>query len=296
MNLLKSLFSRNIKEIRLPKISEINFEHEKSRLEGSLDLLKQTTDEVSTAAINAAIVLEGQLRDTEYRFYSTINTIDDLVIIKDAEGRWKTLNKMGQELFGWSHDEYYMKTDSELIDLFPHYKPTLSNCIITDQLAWNIRKSVRGEEYVPYGDTYRTIDVIKTPVFNVDGSRKELIIVGRDMTDILEKQRRNKACFHALNSASEGIAIIDYKARIVFSNDEFNSRFLIKDHQSIINKKIIDFLPWLQKYDELWQQARKNKCIKIATEEAGDILVMPMMNGHPKPIYYICTFKKSTGS
>ena len=43
--------------------------------------------------------------------------------------------------------------------------------------------------------------------------------------------------------------------------------------------------------DDIWQQARQNKSIKIATEEAGDILVMPMMNGLPKPIYFICTFK-----
>ena len=55
---------------------------------------------------------------------------------------------------------------------------------------------------------------------------------------------------------------------------------------------MIDVLPWLVKYDDIWQQARKNKSIKIATEEAGDILVMPMMNGLPKPIYFICTFKK----
>ena len=40
---------------------------------------------------------------------------------------------------------------------------------------------------------------------------------------------------------------------------------------------MIDVLPWLTKYDDIWQQARKNKSIKIATEEAGDILVMPIV-------------------
>ena len=55
---------------------------------------------------------------------------------------------------------------------------------------------------------------------------------------------------------------------------------------------MIDVLPWLTKYDDIWQHARNNDSIKIATEEAGDILVMPMMNGLPKPIYFICTFKK----
>lgn len=269
-----------------------HIEFEKDRLEGSLQLLKKTTDEVSVAAVNAAVVLEQQLRDIERRFYSIIDIIDDLIIVKDGIGRWKALNKVGQELFGWYHGEYYNKTDHELIALFPQMKDTLSQCILTDNAAWDLGKSNRDEGYITFGNSHRILDIIKTPVFNADGTRKELIIVGRDMTEIIEKQRRNKACFHAMNSASDGIVIIDSKARIVFSNDEFNRRFGINDYEKILNKKMIDVLPWLVKYDDIWQQARKNKSIKIATEEAGDILVMPMMNGLPKPIYFICTFKK----
>ena len=267
-------------------------ELEKGRLESSLQLLKQTTNEVSSTAVNAAIVLERRLRDTECRFFSTIDTINDLVIVKDGEGRWKTLNKVGQDLLGWHHREYYDKTDIELIQLFPRFKDTLITCIETDAAAWKLRQSNRVEEYILCGDKYRILDMIKTPVFRDDGSRKELIIVGRDMTELVEKQRRTKACFHALNSASDGIVIIDAKARIVFSNDEFNRRFGIEEYKNILNEKMIDVLPWLARYDDIWQQARKNKSIKIATEEAGDILVMPMMNGLPKPIYFICTFKK----
>ena len=267
-------------------------ELEKDRLEESLQLLKKTTDEVSVAAVNATIVLEQQLRDTERRFFSTTDIIDDLIIVKDGIGRWKTLNKVGQELFGWYHGEYYNKTDHELIALFPQMKDTLSKCILTDDAAWNLGRSNRVEEYITFGNSNKILDVIKTSVFNRDGTRKELIIVGRDMTEIIEQQRRMKTCFHAMNSASDGIVIIDSKARIVFSNDEFNRRFGINDYEKILNKKMIDVLPWLVKYDDIWQQARKNKSIKIATEEAGDILVMPMMNGLPKPIYFICTFKK----
>ena len=243
-----------------------HIELEKGRLESSLQLLKQTTDEVSSAAVNAAIVLERRLRDTEYRFFSTIDTIDDLAIVKDGEGRWKTLNKVGQDLLGWHHGEYYDKTDIELIQLFPKFKDTLITCIETDAAAWELRQSNRVEEYILCGDKYRILGIIKTPVFRDDGSRKELIIVGRDMTDLVEKQRRTKACFHALNSASDGIVIIDAKARIVFSNDEFNRRFGIEEYKNILNEKRIDVLPWLAKYDDIWQHARNNNSIKIATE------------------------------
>ena len=289
---IKDIFSTKEYDIATThKAVKEHLENEKSRLDGSLQLLKNTTNEVSIAAINAAIVLEQQLRDTEYRFYSTIDTIDDVVIVKNGVGQWKTLNKVGRDIFSWHNNEYYGKTDLELSRLYPDFEYTLINCIKTDDAAWDLKKSNRVEEYICHGDTYKILDVIKTPVFHPDGSRKELIIVGRDMTEIIEKQRRTKACFHALNSASDGIVIIDSKANIIFSNDQFNHRFDIHDYQSVLNKKLINVLPWLSKYDSLWQHARNNNSIKIATEEAGDILVMPMMNGLPKPIYFICTFK-----
>ena len=190
-----------------------HIELEKDRLEESLQLLKKTTDEVSVAAVNATIVLEQQLRDTERRFFSTIDIIDDLIIVKDGDGRWKTLNKVGQELFGWYHGEYYNKTDHELIALFPQMKNTLSKCILTDDAAWNLGRSNRVEEYITFGNSNKILDVIKTPVFNNDGTRKELIIVGRDMTEVIEQQRRMKTCFHAMNSDCDGCDIMDSKAR-----------------------------------------------------------------------------------
>lgn len=283
---------------RKKKITDIHpsnnglIEQEKIRLEKSAELLRKTTLDVTEAATNAAITLEKHLKNYEHRFFNTIDTIDDLVIVKDGNGRWLTLNTVGQDLFNWHHGEYYQKTDAQLAIDFPHLKNALTVCADTDLRAWEARRSNRVEEHIVYGSVYKIFDVIKTPLYNEDGSRRELVVVGRDITELVEKQRRTKACFMAMNAASEGIVIIDSKARIVFSNDEFNSRFGINDYKCVIDKKIIDVLPWLTNYDDIWQQARENKSIKIITKEAGDIIVMPMMNGLPKPIYFICTFKK----
>lgn len=267
-------------------------EQEKCRLERSAELLRKTTLDVTEAATSAALALEKDLKHYEYRFFHTIDTIDDLVIVKDCDGRWMTMNKVGQDLFNWHHGEYYQKTDLQLAIEFPQLKDTLLMCADTDLRAWESGRSSRVEEHIVYGSTYKIFDVIKTPSYNEDNSRRELIVVGRDITELVEKQRRTKACFMAMNAASEGIAIIDSKARIVFSNDEFNNTFNIKDYKAVINKKMIDILPWLKKYDDFWQRAKQNKSIRIATEEAGDIVIMPMMNGLPKPIYFICMFKK----
>lgn len=265
-------------------------EMEKKRLDSSMQLLKKTTDEVSIAAVNAAVVLQQRLKDSEYRFYSTIDNIDDLVMIKDYEGRWKMVNRVAQDLYGWIHGEYFGKTDEELMELYPHLALSLRTCIDTDKKAWEVGRSSRTEECVPYGNSIRIFDIIKTPVYNEDGTPKELIIVGRDMTESIEKQRRTKACFQALNSASDGIVIVNNQDRIIFSNDSFNRRFKIDNYNSILNHRIDGVLPWLNAYSQ-WHHAKENQSVNLMTKEAGGILITPMMNGATKPIYCVFTFK-----
>lgn len=287
-------FFKKHKHIDIPHHQPISpaIRHERSKLEQSAELLRQTTLDVTCVATNAALALEKHLKHYQYRFFQTIDSIDDLVVIKDGDGRWLMVNTFGQDLFGWKHGEYLHKTNDELAQEFPYLKDALLVSNKSDTKAWETGRSIRNEVHIPYGNSEKIFDIVKTPSYNDDGSRRELIVIGRDMTELLERQRRTKACFHAMNTASEGIVIIDSKARIIFSNDEFNRKFGIKDYESILNERLVDVLPWLTKYDDVWQHARMNKSIKIATEESGDILVVPMMNGLPKPIYFICTFKK----
>lgn len=287
---LKKLFGIKRPERSTPPEIPSYIEKEKKRLDRSMQLLKKTTDEVSIAAVNAAVVLQQRLKDSEYRFYSTIDTIDDLVIIKDADGRWKMMNRVGQDLYGWIHGEYYGKTDEDLTELYPQFAGSLKTCNVTDQKAWESGRSNRTEEYIPYGNSIKIFDIIKTPVYNDDGSPKELIIVGRDMTETVEKQRRTRACFQALNSASDGIVIVNNQDRIIFSNDSFNRRFNIDNYNSILNQQIDTVLPWLNDYNQ-WHHAKENQPINLMTKETGGILITPMMNGAPKPIYCVFTFK-----
>lgn len=259
------------------------------RLDHSMQLLRTTTAEVSEAAISAAKVLEDQLHDAELRFNSTIDHIADLVIVKDRSGRWKKLNKVGQDVFGWYHGEFFDHTDNELAVLFPRFEDTMEICRRTDNAAWECKKPYRAEETVPNGNDVRVFDVVKTPVFNDDGTPKELIVVGRDVTEIRDKQRRTKACFQALNSASDVIAIVDANCRVFFCNDRFTEAFHIKDYNSCVDQKLEDIVGPIN--PKMWSTVQKNKNWS-GTFNEYDLSVFPMMNGQPKPIYHVCTFKK----
>lgn len=261
-------------------------------LESSFEALRQSATEVSSAAIDAAKVLREQLEDSEDRFLSTIDSIEDFVLIKDARGRWKILNKYGQSLFNFYHGEFYDKTDAELAVQYPKFAETLKYCQQTDIEAWANCKPSRSEKKIPYPDGHVYLDIIKTPTFEDDGSRKELITVGRDVTDSHLRSKREKACFQALNSASDAILILDSKANIFFCNDQFIETFGLNSYQDIIDKHIIRVLPDIPNFDKLWAEIRQNKQLIIEYPSINQTLsIIPMMNSQSYPVYYVCTFK-----
>lgn len=290
---IKNIFSRKPIELNIPTLDE----HDSEKLEHSFNLLRRTTFAVTEAAADTARFLEERLRDTEYRFFSTIDSIDDFIIIKDGAGKWKTVNKAGQNLFKWIHGEYYDKTDKELLWEYPLYTETLNKCSDSDERAWRSKKSYRSQECVPYGtEGYRCFDVLKTPVFDEIGKRKELIIVGRDITEDLEKQRRMKAAFIALNSVSDIIVILDYRGNIFFCNDTFLITFNENSYEEVVGKHICDIIT-IDEFENMWNVISHNgKWDGTCTSDSfynseHDLHVTPMMNGVTYPIYYICTLR-----
>ena len=264
-----------------------------ARLDESLQLLRTTTVEVSEAAISAARVLEDRLHDSNMRFLSTIDAISDLVIVKDELGRWQTVNTVGQRVFGWSHGEYYQRTDEELAERYPQFKECLTTCTKTDRAAWATRKSSQSEEHIPDGTAEYIFDIIKTPIYNTDGSRKELIVVGRDVTAAREKERRMKVCFTALNSASDIIFIVDNLGKIFFCNDKFVQAFHLESYNQVVDKYVEDALPFtIPNRKEMWARVTSNHVWEQVICPKYKMTILPMMNGAPEPIFYICTLKQ----
>jgi PAS domain-containing protein len=288
------------------------------KIDQSFDLLRSTTAEVSAAAISAAKVLQDRLVASEHRFYRTIDSIEDFVLVKNGKGQWCTLNKFGQRIYGFHHAEYKGKTDLELAEMFPRLAKILKSCAESDVTVWESGEALRFETTVPCLKKCYDLDIIKTPTYYPDGTRREMIVVGRDMTEIKEKSKREKACFTALNSASDAIIIIDHRARIFFCNDKFLALFKLNNYQDTINKPLYDIIPDFPQYKYMWETVRANniwvdscplKTLKIEDRPCEcphrlptcvpesclthkmHINVLPMMNGAPVPIYYICTFK-----
>lgn len=118
-----------------------------------------------------------------------INIVPDFIGIKDGNGRFVFANEFVGELFELDGMDLTGKTDAELAEIKPFFRDVFEYCIETDEQVWQAREIVRCEEYVPARDgSTRFFDVYKIPVYNPDGSRKNLLVFGREVTEKIESR------------------------------------------------------------------------------------------------------------
>lgn len=124
------------------------------------------------------------LQEKEEQLSTLINTTDDIVCFKDGEGRWLRANKAILDAFGITNVNYFNKNDDELAQLTSTlYNNAFLNCVDSNEIAWRHKTTVKVDEIIPSPDgSKRIFEVAKTPVFHPDGSRKGLVVFGRDIT------------------------------------------------------------------------------------------------------------------
>jgi len=124
------------------------------------------------------------LKESQNRLKSLLNNSPDAIFFKDGEGRWLEANNVGLKLFRLDGQEYRCKTDTELAKLVPEFAEVFKACAESDKVTWNRGTPTNTLEYIPTTDGKTLIyEVIKVPLFNADGSRRLLVITGRDSTE-----------------------------------------------------------------------------------------------------------------
>jgi PAS domain S-box-containing protein len=146
-------------------------------------LLESTAGQVALALERKRT--EKALRENEERLRALINATPDIICFKDGEGRWLEANDADLDLFSLRGVAYHGKTDAELAGMTPPlYREAFLACEGNDDQAWQAGGISRGEERMPSSDgTTKVYDVIKVPVFAADGTRKGLVVLGRDITE-----------------------------------------------------------------------------------------------------------------
>jgi PAS domain S-box-containing protein len=124
------------------------------------------------------------LRENEVRLRTLINSMPDFVFLKDGEGRWLETNEIALRFFQLDGVNYKGKKDSELASYSDFYSKALLACEESDEQAWQARTPTRVEENIPIPEgSVKSFDVIKVPTFHSNGTRKGLVVIGRDITE-----------------------------------------------------------------------------------------------------------------
>lgn len=164
-----------------------------------------------------------ELHQTQKVLSTLINASPDFICFKDGEGRWQTANKSGLQLFHLGGVDYQGKTDMELAeDTHPIYQEAFRACVHSDELAWQAHTLSRLEETIPLpeGGT-RNFDTYKIPLFNDDGSRHGLVVLGRDITARKEMEEKLRLAATIFEHSSEAMLITDADNNIINVNPAF---------------------------------------------------------------------------
>lgn len=147
----------------------------------------------------------------------------DFVAIKDGDGRWEVCNKAGLEIYGLGEIAYQGKKNEELALLtLPEYAAGLEFCTESDNQAWLSATSTRTMETAPDkegGCIY--FDVVKIPLFHPDGSRKNLVVFGRNVTEIMQGKAAEKFSNQLFQNTNEAVIVTTPDATIIRVNPKF---------------------------------------------------------------------------
>ncbi len=165
-------------------------------LQTKLQTLKGWLFVIVTAGLLFALVRRALLRQSqgenilnhsELRFRALLDSIPDLIWLKDAEGIYLSCNATFERFFGAREAEIVGRTDydfvdKELADFFREH----------DRKAMAAGKPSNNEEWITFADTGERVLLLttKVPINDTDGQLLGVLGVGRDITELREAEER----------------------------------------------------------------------------------------------------------
>ncbi|MDD4137761.1 MAG: PAS domain S-box protein, partial [Methanoregula sp.] len=131
--------------------------------------------------------VEADLIESEARIHTLVQTIPDLIWLKDINGVYLSCNTMFERFFGAKEADIVGKTDYDFVD-----RELAEFFLEQDRKAIEAKKPTSNEEWITFADDgHRALlDTIKTPMFDAFGTLIGILGIGRDITK--RKQAENE--------------------------------------------------------------------------------------------------------
>lgn len=187
--------------------------------------------ELDRVAKDANLMLKD-LWESKSQLTTLIHASPDIICFKDANGKLLIANNAYLHFYNLENVDYSNKTIQELIsDDSSLYKELSLNCIASDEKAWRGEEIYISEEYFKNSDKVKVIyEVIKVPIFENNGSKKGLVILGRNIT----KRKELELQLQFLNEDLEAQVKIEVE-KVRFQEDIIQQQKRFADMGKMIN-------------------------------------------------------------
>ncbi len=231
---------------------------------------------------------EKALEESEKNLTSIINATPDIICFKDGEGRWLKANEGILNLYELTNVDYAGKKELELAEFTaPIYKEGFRICTETDDTAWKYGVQSRTEEVIPRANgEERVYDVIKVPSFNEDGSRKALVVFGRDVTERKHLENTLRQSEEKFRNFFDADLAGDYKSCVDGTLLDCNPSFLkileFDSKEQAISTNMKDIYPKVTNRAALLAKLKREKSLelvetKLITRKGREIIVIESM-------------------
>jgi len=162
-----------------------------------------------------------------------IDSIPDLIILKDTDGFYLGSNKAFEKFTGLPESEQIGKTDYELFD-----NDTALSFRTADRHILDTGQTLSDEQWVTYPDGQKALlSTVKTPFYGQEGEVLGLVGISRDITERVAAETSLRQAAVVFESTREGVIITDTEKRILMVNRAF-SQVLGYDEKEVEGKTL----------------------------------------------------------
>ena len=146
----------------------------------------------------AALFAARQAAEDHSQLRSLIDTLPDLVWLKNTDGVYLSCNKRFEQFFGASEGDIRGKTDFDFVDA-----ELASSFRANDYAALMANAPRSNEEWVTFASNghRELLNTVKAPMRDANGKLIGILGIGRDVSQLHELQDRFKAAFNASPAA-----------------------------------------------------------------------------------------------
>lgn len=182
-------------------------------------------DEPGEPETEIAAEIERQVKERTAELAAArwhLESVNSIFLRWDAEGRVLSMNEFGQQMFGYTEDE--LRGKSVIGTIVPDYETSGTDlrAMIHDLLRRPDQFAVNENENLCKDGSRIWIAWRNNPMFNPDGTLREILSIGIDITDRKRAEEEVKARENQyrgiFNSVTDGLLIFDFEGRVVEAN------------------------------------------------------------------------------